>query len=143
VLGRRAHHSEKSSSNKISCEEIQKIYFQINWGNKTNLKILKSWSISESPGNSGALFTISAKMHPIDQMSTEKDNKCLNRLAWISIGPGVEYCLPPSRISGALKCHKLNKLSHQKSHNTCTTESPPVNKHNKLDGQSIAQKELR
>ena len=49
------------------------------------LKILKSWSISESPWNKGLLFTISAKMVPIDQMSM-----------------GQEYLGEPSRTSGAL-----------------------------------------
>ena len=38
---------------------------------KTCLKILKIWSISESPGKSGCpRATISAKMHPVDHMST-------------------------------------------------------------------------
>jgi len=34
------------------------------------LKILKIWSISESPINNGFFSTISAKMHPTDQIST-------------------------------------------------------------------------
>jgi hypothetical protein len=46
-------------------------------------KILKISSISESPGNSGLRVHISAKMHPTDHMSTP-----------------VEYCRPPSKISG-------------------------------------------
>jgi hypothetical protein len=46
-------------------------------------KILKISSISESPGNSGLRVHISAKMQPTDHMSTP-----------------VEYCRPPSRISG-------------------------------------------
>ena len=50
----------------------------------TYLKILKISSISESPGNSGLRVHISAKMQPIDHMSTP-----------------VEYCRPPRRISGA------------------------------------------
>lgn len=33
-------------------------------------KILKSSSISESPGKSGSLLSISAKMQPMDQAST-------------------------------------------------------------------------
>lgn len=36
----------------------------------THRKILKSSSISESPGKSGCLLTISANMHPIDHTST-------------------------------------------------------------------------
>ena len=47
------------------------------------LKILKISSISESPGKSGFRVHISAKIAPIDHMSTP-----------------VEYCRPPSRISG-------------------------------------------
>lgn len=50
----------------------------------TDRKILKISSISESPGKSGFRVHISAKMQPIDHMSTP-----------------VEYCRPPSRISGA------------------------------------------
>ena len=50
-----------------------------------NLNILDSSSISESPGNKGFWFTISAKIQPTDHTST-----------------GVEYCLAPRRISGAL-----------------------------------------
>lgn len=48
-------------------------------------KILKIWSISESPVKSAFLCAISAIMQPTDQMST-----------------GVEYCFCPSKISGAL-----------------------------------------
>lgn len=36
----------------------------------TNLKIRKSWSISESPWNNGFFVTISANIHPTLQMST-------------------------------------------------------------------------
>jgi len=50
----------------------------------SNRKILKSSSISESPGKSGWPVTISGMIVPTDQMST-----------------GTEYCFPPSRISGA------------------------------------------
>lgn len=46
-------------------------------------KILKISSISESPGKRGLRVHISAKMQPTDHMSTP-----------------VEYCRPPSRISG-------------------------------------------
>ena len=49
----------------------------------TYRKILKISSISESPGNKGLRVHISAKMQPTDHMSTP-----------------VEYCRPPSRISG-------------------------------------------
>lgn len=49
------------------------------------LKILKSWSISESPWNRGFLVASSAKMVPILQMST-----------------GVEYRDAPKSTSGAL-----------------------------------------
>lgn len=47
-------------------------------------KILKISSISESPANIGFRVHISAKMQPMDHMSTP-----------------VEYCLPPSKTSGA------------------------------------------
>lgn len=50
----------------------------------TYLKILKSWSISESPWNSGFLVASSAKMVPVLQTST-----------------GVEYRAEPRRTSGA------------------------------------------
>ena len=37
---------------------------------RTDLKILKIWSISESPGNNGCpRMHISAKIHPTDHMS--------------------------------------------------------------------------
>ena len=49
------------------------------------LKILKIWSISESPMKRGFLWTISAKMHPVDHKSTPR-----------------EYLFWPSRISGHL-----------------------------------------
>ena len=49
------------------------------------LKILKSWSISESPWKRGLFVTISAKMHPILQISV-----------------AMEYLCDPSKISGAL-----------------------------------------
>jgi hypothetical protein len=51
--------------------------------------ILKSSSISESPGNRGRLVTISAKMVPTAQMST-----------------GKAYVLQPNKISGA-RYHKV------------------------------------
>ena len=51
----------------------------------TYLKILNISSISESPGNKGFRVHISAKMQPTDHMSTP-----------------VEYCRPPSKISGDL-----------------------------------------
>jgi hypothetical protein len=50
---------------------------------RTYRKILKISSISESPGKRGLRVHISAKMQPTDHMSTP-----------------VEYCRPPSRISG-------------------------------------------
>ena len=62
----------------------------------TDLKILKISSISESPGNSGFLVHISAKMQPMDHISTP-----------------VEYCRPPSRISGALY-HSVTTYTHVK-----------------------------
>jgi hypothetical protein len=52
-------------------------------GRDSYLKILKISSISESPGKRGFRVHISAKMAPIDHISTP-----------------VEYCRPPSRISG-------------------------------------------
>src|SRR5580692_12459134 len=51
---------------------------------RTHRKILKISSISESPGKSGFRVHISAKMQPTDHISTP-----------------VEYCRPPSKISGA------------------------------------------
>ena len=39
-------------------------------GVPSTLKILKSSSISESPGKSGFWFTISTKMQPMDHTST-------------------------------------------------------------------------
>ena len=51
----------------------------------TNLKIRKSWSISESPWKRGFFVTISANMHPTLQMST-----------------GQAYLWHPKRTSGAL-----------------------------------------
>ena len=50
----------------------------------TNLKIRKSWSISESPWNNGFFVTISANIHPTLQMST-----------------GQAYLWHPKRTSGA------------------------------------------
>ena len=52
--------------------------------NNTNLKIRKSWSISESPWNSGLFVTISANIHPMLQIST-----------------GQEYLWQPKSTSGA------------------------------------------
>ena len=37
------------------------------------LKVVFTWSISESPGKSGLLVTISAKMQPRLQLSTEAE----------------------------------------------------------------------
>lgn len=52
--------------------------------NNTNLNIRKSWSISESPWNSGLFVTISANIHPMLQIST-----------------GQEYLWQPKSTSGA------------------------------------------
>lgn len=49
-----------------------------------NLKIRKSWSISESPGKRGRFVIISAKMQPALHTST-----------------ATEYCCEPNKISGA------------------------------------------
>ena len=49
------------------------------------LNIFLIWSCSESPSNRALLVTISAKMHPADQISK-----------------GVEYSFAPSTSSGAL-----------------------------------------
>lgn len=54
------------------------------WNSCTYLKILKSWSISESPWNRGFLVASSAKIVPVLQTST-----------------GVEYRGEPRRTSGA------------------------------------------
>ena len=50
----------------------------------TNLKIRKSWSISESPWNNGFFVTISANIHPTLQIST-----------------GQAYLWHPNKTSGA------------------------------------------
>lgn len=42
----------------------------------THLNILNSWSISESPWNSGFFVTISAKMQPTLHMSTGQEQRC-------------------------------------------------------------------
>lgn len=49
------------------------------------LNMRNNWSISESPWNSGLRVAISAKMQPIDQMSTWQEYRC-----------------EPNKISGAL-----------------------------------------
>lgn len=59
---------------QVSAEGVPKI-----------LKIFCNWLASVSPGNRGFPFTISAKIHPTDQMST-----------------GVEYLRLPISTSGAL-----------------------------------------
>ncbi len=71
----------------------------------TYLNIRKSWSISESPWKSGLLVPISAKMHPILQIST-----------------GVEYLADPSNTSGA-RYHRVTTYQtlYRYVKNTITT----------------------
>lgn len=62
------------------------------------LKILKSWSISESPWNRGFLVASSAKIVPVLQTST-----------------GVEYRGEPSRTSGA-RYQRVTTWEHKAGH---------------------------
>lgn len=64
-------------------EDRISMFVTIGFGLYAYLKILKISSISESPGNRGFRVHISANIAPTDHISTP-----------------VEYCRPPSRISG-------------------------------------------
>lgn len=78
------------------CWGFYKVHVGMFWG--VYLKILKSWSISESPWNRGFLVASSAKMVPVLQMST-----------------GVEYLGEPRRTSGA-RYHSVTTWKHKRVH---------------------------
>jgi len=83
-----------SHSSELSMGTVTRTLITRRRSQITGLNIRKSWSISESPRKIGRREAISAKMQPIDQIST-----------------GVEYLGEPSRTSGA-RYHSVTTWKH-------------------------------